>query len=101
MFKKNFERLCRDRGLYPSSVCEKIGLSRSTWSDWTEKSVPRQSTLQKLADYLGVTVDDLLRDEEKDETLDQLRAALEGMTDDQRAKVMEYAQFIKAKKEDK
>lgn len=60
MFKKNFERLCRDRGLYPSAVCEKIGLSRSAWSDWTDKSVPRKSTLKKLADYLGVSVDDLL-----------------------------------------
>lgn len=70
MFKKNFERLCRDRGLYPSAVCEKIGLSRSAWSDWTDKSVPRKSTLKKLADYLGVSVDDLLgrnEDTEEDE----------------------------------
>lgn len=68
MFKKNFERLCRDRGLYPSAVCEKIGLSRSTWSDWTDKSVPRTSTLKKLAAYLGVTVDDLLgRNEDTEE----------------------------------
>ena len=68
MFKKNFERLCRDRGLYPSAVCEKIGLSRSTWSDWTDKSVPRQSTIKKLADYLGVSVDDLLgRNEDTEE----------------------------------
>lgn len=66
MFKKNFERLCRDRGLYPSAVCEKIGLSRSTWSDWTDSSVPRRATLQKLADYLGVTVDDLLGDSKKE-----------------------------------
>lgn len=101
MFKKNFEKICFEKGMKPSSVCMAVGLSNAAYSLWKEDSVPRKATLQKLADHLGVSVDDLLRDEENDETLDQLRAALEGMSDDQRAKVMEYAQFIKAKKEDK
>lgn len=96
MFKKNFEKICFEKGMKPSSVCMAVGLSNAAYSLWKEDSVPRKATLQKLADHLGVSVDDLLRDEENDETLDQLRAALEGMSDDQRAKVMEYAQFIKA-----
>lgn len=63
MFKENFIRICNIRGEPPTAVCQKIGLAKSTFSNWTEDSVPRQATLIKLADYLGCTVDDLLAEE--------------------------------------
>ena len=63
MFKKNFIRICNANGIAPTSVCEKIGLAKSTFSNWTEESVPREATLMKLADYLGCTVEDLLAEE--------------------------------------
>lgn len=59
-FKKNYERICFEKDLRPSVVCEKIGLSRSTYSLWTDASMPRKSTLEKLAAYLGVEVSDLI-----------------------------------------
>lgn len=56
MFKQRFIRLCNDRGVSPSAACAAIGLSNATFSCWTEKSVPRRATLQRIADYFGTTV---------------------------------------------
>lgn len=60
MFKQNFVKICTEKGLSPTAVCTAIGLSNSTYSQWTEDSVPRQTTLLKLAEYLEVSVDELL-----------------------------------------
>lgn len=56
MFKQRFIRLCNDRGVSPSAACAAIGLSNATFSCWTETSVPRRATLQRIADYFGTTV---------------------------------------------
>lgn len=60
MFKKNFVRLCNERGEPPTVVCRKLGLSGAAFSGWTENSVPRRATLEKIADYFGVSVEYLL-----------------------------------------
>ena len=63
MFKTNFERICAQKGVAPSRVLRDIGLSNSIYSTWGENSKPRNSTLIKIAEYLGVTVADLLNGE--------------------------------------
>ena len=63
MFKKIFIDLCNAKKESPSSVCQKVGLSTATFSCWTDESVPRRATLQRIADYFGVTVDYLLGNE--------------------------------------
>lgn len=62
MFKQNFINICIERGVAPTAVLKQIGLSNATFTCWTEDSVPRQTTLKKLADYFGITPEDLLRD---------------------------------------
>jgi DNA-binding Xre family transcriptional regulator len=62
MFKQNFINICVERGIAPTTVLKEIGLSNATFSCWTDTSVPRQTTLTKLADYFGITPEDLLRD---------------------------------------
>lgn len=40
-----------------------LGLSNSVYSQWnTKKTKPRKSKLQAIAEYLGVTIEDLLPD---------------------------------------
>lgn len=63
MFKENFIKLCNERKIPPTVVCQSIGLTAATFSKWDEKSVPRKATLYKLADYFGVTPQDLLSDQ--------------------------------------
>lgn len=60
MFKENFIRLCNERGEYPSAVCKKVGITPAAFSQWTEDTVPRKTTLVKVADYFGVSTDYLL-----------------------------------------
>ena len=62
MFKHNFIKICSERGVAPTAVLRDIGLSNATFSCWTDDSMPRQTTLVKIANYFDITVEDLLRD---------------------------------------
>lgn len=67
MFKRNFERICAQKGVAPSTVMRRCGMAAATYSCWSEKTIPRRTTLLKLAEHLGCTIDDLLADEPQDE----------------------------------
>lgn len=67
-FKENFIRLCNERHLAPTAVCKAVGLSNAVFTAWDENSVPRQTTLIRIADYFGVTVDYLLGKEKTQQT---------------------------------
>ena len=56
MFKTRFEQLCNERKISPAAVCEAIGLSNSAYSKWTENSLPRNTTLLKIAEYFNVSI---------------------------------------------
>lgn len=64
MFKKNFINLCNAHNVPPTTVCVALGLSKTAFSKWDDNSVPRQATLFKIADYFGITVEELLREDE-------------------------------------
>lgn len=64
MFKKKFIDLCNKSNQSPTYVCKKIGLSNAAFSQWSDNSMPRQATLQKISDYFGVSVDYFLGKED-------------------------------------
>lgn len=64
MFYYNFVDLCNKVGKSPSAVAEEMGYQRSVVTRWSKGSVPRQATLQKIADYFEVPVFDLTSDEQ-------------------------------------
>ena len=70
MFKKRFVILCNKKGVPPTVACQAIGLSNATFSKWDDNSVPRRATLQKFADYFGVSVDYLLGNEDEKKPTD-------------------------------
>lgn len=63
-FKKNFENICNQKGISPTQACLNSGLSNAAYSQWREETVPRRTTLVKLAATLGVTVEELLGQKE-------------------------------------
>ena len=67
MFWDNFVSLCNQKGKTPNGVCAELGFSAATATKWKKGAVPRDTTLKKIADYFNVAVDDLLRDEEKEQ----------------------------------
>ena len=65
MFYYNFVNLCNKRDVSPSAAAEEMGFHRSDVTRWSKGSVPRQSTLQRIADYFGVPVGYLTEDGKK------------------------------------
>ena len=68
MFKEIFIKLCSERNLSPSFVCREVGITPATYSGWDENSVPRKTTLLKIAEYFGVSTAYLLGDKVKENT---------------------------------
>ena len=60
MFKKIFIELCNKKGVSPSYACKAVNITPATFSQWNENSIPRQTTLLRVADYFGVSVGYLL-----------------------------------------
>ena len=93
MFYENFKRLCSERGTTPTAVAKAIGISTSMTANWKKGGVPRADTLQKVADYFGVTSDYLLGNvrldlqhfaspSPMDEAMAKLTASIQQVTDE-------------------
>ena len=106
MFKKNFIDLCNKKGESPSAVCRKVDITPATFSGWTEKTVPRQATLHRIADYFGVTVEDLLSDgqektpatdvtpSELQDAIEKLNAILPNLSEEDKDKLIDYGHYL-------
>ena len=65
MFFDIFKLLCEKKGVSPKKATEDIGLSNSITTRWKKTgATPKGDTLQRIADYFGVTTDYLLTGEE-------------------------------------
>lgn len=86
MFFDNFQKICIDNGVSPSKVVTDIGMNKSAVTYWkTKGSTPNGDVLQKIADYFGISVENLLagkskkstevysEDEELNELLEELK----------------------------
>ena len=65
-FYDNYIKLCAAHGKSPTAASKEIGLSNATASGWKNGKKPSAVTKQKLADYFGVTVEDLTGEEQKE-----------------------------------
>ena len=62
MFYDNYLKLCNSIGKSPTAVAEEIGIYRSTVSRWKNGKSQTDANIQKVADYFGVTVQELKED---------------------------------------
>ena len=120
MFSDNYIRLCKEKGVGVTVASQEIGYSANSGKKWSEGSVPRKTTLLKIAEYFGVTVDELMEGQPtmsygdaplvetkkaatpKDDGV-LLRFALYGdptddITDEDIDRVLDYARYIREKK---
>jgi len=65
MFYTNFIILCNKIGKAPSAVAEEIGYARATVTAWKDGKMPRPATLQKIASYFHITVEELLKEQKE------------------------------------
>lgn len=111
MFKENFIRLCNNKKESPSAVCRAVGITPATFSCWTDTTVPRRATLLRIADYFGISPEELLADtaasgKSPERILDlhaltdeALRHKLRALTPAEKEKVNEYIDFILSKRD--
>ena len=120
MFSDNYIRLCKEKGVGVTVASQEIGYSANSGKKWSEGSVPRKTTLLKIAEYFGVTVDELMEgqptmsyggapllDTKKAATPKDdgalLRFALFGdpaeeITDDDIERILDYARYVREKR---
>lgn len=56
MFWSRLVELCSKNRVTPTALCIELGLSNATSVKWKRGSVPRDTTIKKIADYFGVPV---------------------------------------------
>lgn len=58
-----FERLLKEKNLKGADVTRATGIASSTLTDWKKgRSKPKQDKLQKIADFLGVSLEYFLEE---------------------------------------
>ena len=60
MFWERLTEICLEKGISPNGLCKAIGLSDATATKWKYGSIPNNSTLLKISNKLGVSIDYLL-----------------------------------------
>lgn len=60
MFWDNFVIECAKKKKSPAAVAEELGFSNSMPTSWKNGALPRMSSRKKIADYFGITVEELL-----------------------------------------
>ena len=111
MFWNIFVSLCNQKGKTPNGVCFELGFSAATATKWKKGAVPRDTTLQKIANYFGTTVGYLtglvdnpdpiaLIDPSKKEPpmLERLNEVMKDMTEEELEDLEKYVEFILSKK---
>ena len=111
MFWTRYQALCQQIGKSPNGVAKEIGLSSGTVTFWKNGKIPKSETLQKLADYFGVSVDYLLgnvpldlqrfAEKEKEPTVSvdpKLLSLIDSMSAEELEDLERYAEFLLSRK---
>lgn len=65
IFAKNLQRLMNENGKSRRDVCEALGFSYYTFTDWVKgKKFPRMDKVEMLANYFGVMKSDLIEEKQ-------------------------------------
>ena len=68
-----FEQLLQKNGVTPYKVAKEAGVTQTALSNWKSgRSTPTTKTLQKIADYFGVTIDFLMTGKNTNEKTSEL-----------------------------
>lgn len=107
IFSQNLKRYMALSGKSRKEICEALGYSYFTFSDWVNgKKMPRMDKVEQLANYFGILKSDLI--EEKKETATQgnglseskkrLLALAESCTEEDAKRLLQMMQILLGKK---
>lgn len=75
MFIDNFRRLCASRGVPETRVTKELGIGGGTYMNWKNGSEPLNSTKKRIADYFGISIDELMSGADGDSEMTELLQA--------------------------
>lgn len=127
MFYEKLLELCKLRGVTPTEVTRQIGVNKSNVTYWKNGSIPKATTMNKIANYFGCTVEYLLgdvpepdgklvfadeiatpdpkREDRIDRELEGIDFALYGevkdLTNEQKQDVLDFIRFKKAQEQNR
>ncbi|WP_440337575.1 helix-turn-helix domain-containing protein [Megasphaera sp.] len=97
-FYDNYIKLCAVHDKSPTAVSKEIGLSNAAASGWKNGKKPSAVTKQKLADYFGVTVEELTGEEQKEKPSTPETVSLSGLSPEDAELVQKILNASEAKK---
>ena len=105
IFSINLKRYMKENDKTRREVCEALGVSYYTFSDWVNgKKYPRMDKVEKLANYFGILKSDLIEDKQKQSTEGELSIRkkafmqkVENMSDDQIARLEQILALVESK----
>lgn len=121
MILERYERLCKERGVYPTAVASAAGYEKSAYTNWKKQAADNNGVcsvysyrLRNIAEQLGTTSDYLLGmtdepNEQMPTTVQELVNSpyklllldeMEGMTDKSLEQVIRIMRKIKGMQED-
>lgn len=108
MFIDIFLQLCAENNVKPTRVAKEIGSSSASVVKWKKGAIPQSSTLQKIADYFGVSTDYLLtgnnevRPTKEEITFDDFTYAMYGraqeLTEEQKQLLINLAEDMRKRR---
>ena len=92
----NIQKYCDARNTKPTPACIAAGVGHSFLTDIKRDKMPSVEKVATLAAYLGVSVSDLVGDAQMPAELAPLAAAWSELSDEGRARLVEYAEDLVA-----
>ena len=94
-FCENLAAFSYNHDLTIPKMCELLNVSPSTVSMWKrKKAFPRIEVLEKLADYFGISVAELLTDYEQDNS-NTISLNKNEFTEDELKAILNYIEYVK------
>ena len=91
LFYENYVAYCKKIGKSKSAVAKEIGLDPKSVTGWKNGAAPRNETQKKLADYFGISADELMGTKKEpagkgglDEQMQMIVDLLNGATQEER-----------------
>lgn len=100
---ERFKKLCDSKGVKASNVLKELGIANSVVANWRARnSLPNGQTAIKIADYFGITTDEVLGRKTSDvdkivELSDEERAIIECFRNSDKSEkehLLKYIEFL-------
>lgn len=93
------DKILNERGISRLELCNAIGITSSAYTGWRKGSKPREDKVAAIEDFLGISFDDYVKEDELEHLRDDLRILLKSASDLPPSSVYKLISQIEEEKE--